>query len=171
MRNPPLHCLTMLLGLAASVLAGCGDGQAYLGGTVTIDGKPAPAGTAFTLVPTDGGTVAYGQTDEDGHYTVSASFQQPGFPPGRYTLRMMPGAGGARPPAVNQTKPTLLPDQRKPHSGKYPKAWYREIDQLEVKAGRNRHDIVLLTPAVDDVAEDAAKPRDQADPAQPVSDR
>ncbi len=171
MRNPRFHRLTLLLGIAASVLAGCGDGQAHLGGTVTIDGKPAPAGTAFTLVPTDGGTVAYGQTDEDGHYTVSASFQRPGFPPGRYTLRMMPGASRARSPEPNPKKTPLLPDPRKPRSGGYPKAWYREIDQLEVKAGRNRHDIVLLTPAVDDVAEDAAKPRDQADPAQPVSDR
>jgi len=143
----PLRLVCCLLPL----LAGCSNGLARLEGTVTIDGEPAPAGLAIEFAAVDAGTSAYGQTDAQGHYTAAATFQQQGIPPGRYRVRLMPGSG---PPAPQRPPGSRSADGRQAKNAaavSFPEAWYREIEQIEVKPGRNRKDINLSTTATDRV--------------------
>lgn len=128
---------------------GCSNGLATLEGVVTIDGVPAPASLAIEFAATASGTSAYGQTDETGRYEAAATFQQKGIPPGRYRVRLLPGAGpstGQRPPRGLGGSRQTSPDAMK----KYPQAWYREIEQINLVVGLNRHDINLVLPVNED---------------------
>ncbi len=61
------------MGLACLVFVGCsgGDGREYgsLSGMVTLNGKPAPAGTMVTMINPENGAATSAQVRADGAYT------------------------------------------------------------------------------------------------------
>jgi hypothetical protein len=58
---------------ALAVTAGCGDtgpATADVSGTVTVDGKPPPAGSSISFVPVDGKAGTSGCLIENGRYST-----------------------------------------------------------------------------------------------------
>ena len=122
------------------MIAGCGGTASTLEGSVTIDGQPAPAGISVQFESTGGGTSAYAMTDADGHYEASETFRSPGIAPGTYRVRLMPNSEATTPPS-------FAPGRKEPVRAvrTFPDQAYRELEIIEVKPGRNRHDIALPT--------------------------
>lgn len=78
------HCLLLAAGVVFMALAGCQKGDALVDvtGTVFVDGKPMP-GLQLTFIPVnDGGSTAYGFTDERGRYRLRFSRDRMGAQPG-----------------------------------------------------------------------------------------
>ena len=62
-----------------AVAAGCGDtgpATADVSGTVTVDGKPPPAGSSISFVPADGKAGTSGCLIENGRYSTRAAVGQ-----------------------------------------------------------------------------------------------
>ena len=68
-------------------LAGCGGPEfGNVHGTVTLDGEPLVGGTV--QFQPDGGSPAFGVTDEKGHYKLDWSADQGGAPVGKHKVRI-----------------------------------------------------------------------------------
>ncbi|HEV3117674.1 MAG TPA: carboxypeptidase-like regulatory domain-containing protein [Gemmataceae bacterium] len=76
--------LVMLLAAAALASGGCAR-TVGIKGRVTLDGQPVE-GASIQFVPLDGGRVAFGTTDQDGYYTLSAFKPGDGAPKGEYKV-------------------------------------------------------------------------------------
>jgi hypothetical protein len=73
--------------LTAILWAGCGSPDfGAVDGRVTLDGQPL-AGATVEFQP-DGGSPAYGVTDDDGRYTLRWSVDQGGAPVGPVRVRI-----------------------------------------------------------------------------------
>lgn len=76
----------VLTGLAAST--GCGTGKdAFVSGTVTLDGKVLDRGTV-TFHPEPNGPLAYGQVGTDGTYTLNTGAKAR-LEPGKYVVTVV----------------------------------------------------------------------------------
>ncbi len=82
-----MHCFASLLLVAFLALTSCSGNQfGGVSGTVLLDGKPL-AGATVEFSP-EGGSPAYGVTDEDGKYTLLWSADQQGAPIGLNRVRI-----------------------------------------------------------------------------------
>lgn len=143
-----------LAALLTLVVAGCGGPSTTLTGTVTVDGRPAPAGLLLEFSPTAAGTSAYTATDAQGRaqgrYEACLTFRQKGIEPGEHRVRLMPGSAavsvarksGAPSPAAPPLRPLTAPPGR---AGGFPRAYYAEIERIMIQPGRNHHDLSLST--------------------------
>ena len=129
--------LSLLLGLA--VFTGCGDGRASLTGTVTVDGQPASKGLDIQFSPVDGQSPSYASTDENGNYEASFTFQKKGIIAGKHSVRLMPGGGQSSMPVVHGKGA----DTKAAAPKAFPKSYYSEIEQIEIKPGNNVIDLKL----------------------------
>ena len=140
----------LLAPLLTLVVAGCGGPSTTLTGSVTVDGRPAPAGLLLEFSPTATGTSAYAATDAQGRYEACLTFQRKGIEPGEHRVRLMPGSGtlsaapesGAPSPAAPPRSPPTSPPGS---AGGFPQAYYAEIERIVIQPGRNHHDLSLST--------------------------
>lgn len=136
--------------LLSVVETGCGGPSTTLTGTVTVDGRPAPAGLLLEFSPTAAGTSAYAATDAQGRYEACLTFQRKGIEPGEHRVRLMPGSAAvsvapksaAPSPAAPPLRPPTAPPGR---AGGFPRAYYAEIERIMIQPGRNHHDLSLST--------------------------
>ncbi|QDU78139.1 hypothetical protein Pan97_52210 [Bremerella volcania] len=130
--------------LAAAV--GCGgSGLPSLTGTVTIDGKPAPAGVAIQFSPiAEGGSPSYAQTDEQGKYEAQFSFNKTGIQPGEHSVKLIPGSVVTPMPEIGPDGRPVGPPPKNPLAN-LPKSYWEEIEVIQVDAGSNTHDIALVS--------------------------
>ncbi|MCZ2340847.1 MAG: hypothetical protein LC104_03520 [Bacteroidales bacterium] len=127
------------------MMTGCGNGLSALNGTVTVDGKPAPAGISLSFIPVDGGSPSYATTDEKGQYEAMFTFQEKGIQPGRVRVQLVPGeAGNESMPELIDEKPVVKPQAARPT---FPKEYYQEITIITVEKGANTIEIPLSTQA------------------------
>lgn len=139
--------LSKLLAVALlAAAAGCGgSGLPSLTGTVTIDGKPAPAGVAIQFSPTAaGGSPSYAQTDADGKYEAQFSFNKTGIQPGEHSVKLIPGSVEAPMPEIGPNGQPIGPPPKNPMAN-LPKTYWEEIEVIQVEAGSNTHDIALAS--------------------------
>lgn len=138
--------LMLLPGVVALVacVAGCGERLASLEGTVTIDGKPAPAGIAFEFAPSAGGSPSYGTTDASGHYEAAYTFKKKGIEIGEHTVKLLPSNVETGMPVIGPDGKPVGPEPEDPLKG-IPQEYYQQIEKITVEAGANTHDIALTT--------------------------
>lgn len=128
-----------------AVAVGCGqNGLSTLTGVVTIDGQPAPQGIGLEFTPVfEGGSPAYGQTDAQGRYEALFTFDTKGIMPGEHIVKLLPGFNSEAMPEVGPDgKPVKTAASKNPLS-EMPKTYWEEIEKIEIKAGRNNHEIAL----------------------------
>lgn len=130
--------------LAAAV--GCGgSGLPSLTGTVTIDGKPAPAGVAIQFSPiAEGGSPSYAQTDANGHYEAQFSFSKTGIQLGEHSVKLIPGSVETPMPEIGPDGRPVGPAPKNPLA-QLPKSYWEEIEVIQVNGGSNSHDIALTS--------------------------
>jgi len=128
---------TITLASLLAVCLGCGpSGMPTLTGTVTIDGKPAPAGISFQFSPVQpGGSSSFAQTDEQGNYAAQFSMRQEGIQEGTHRVQLMPGFF---PPDMEPNEARRLNPLKK-----VPKTYYEEVTQVTIEPGSNTLDITL----------------------------
>ncbi len=125
--------------------AGCGgSGLPSLTGKVTIDGKPAPAGVAIQFSPTVEGSPSYAQTDANGNYEAQFSFNKTGIQLGEHSVKLIPGSVEAPMPEIGPDGRPTGPPPKNPMAD-LPKAYWEEIEVIQVDPGSNSHDIALMT--------------------------
>lgn len=66
--------------LICAPICGCGDSQANVTGTITMDGQPVPSGS-ITFVKAEGGQVREGAVIKDGGFQAK-------LPPGKYKIEL-----------------------------------------------------------------------------------
>jgi len=147
-----MHHMTLRTGgptrlLAAVVLVaavGCGgSGLPSLTGTVSIDGKPAPAGVALQFSPTlEGGSPSYAKTDAEGKYEAQFSFNKTGIQLGEHSVKLIPGSVETPMPEIGPDGRPIGPPPKNPMAN-LPQSYWEEIETIQVTAGSNSHDIVL----------------------------
>jgi hypothetical protein len=128
------------LPLAMMLIAGCGSGQGYVTGLVTLDGKPVETsrqrnGTVCFYRESGGGAPAIGIIDESGRYTLKTGGAG-GLEPGNYLVGI----------AIKElTQPTNGVDM--PSAKLVTPAKYNNVAQsglkAEVKPGSNTFDFAL----------------------------
>jgi hypothetical protein len=80
-----IHCLACLTAFVA--VAGCGRQLCEVGGTVSIEGKQAPAGLKITFTPQKADAEAIlAMTENDGSYFLIDRSGRRGAPPGDYRV-------------------------------------------------------------------------------------
>ncbi|QDU38009.1 hypothetical protein Mal4_23290 [Maioricimonas rarisocia] len=82
-------CSAVLLALLV-VVCGCrgaNDGLGSVSGRITLDGEPLP-NAMVEFAPVNGGSVAYGRTDDDGDYEMMFSRTQEGASIGENIVRI-----------------------------------------------------------------------------------
>ncbi|PQO31228.1 hypothetical protein C5Y96_12850 [Blastopirellula marina] len=138
-------CVLFAVALLATV-AGCGgSGLPSLTGTVTIDGKPAPAGVAIQFSPTaEGGSPSYAQTDANGKYEAQFSFNKNGIQQGEHSVKLIPGSVVTSMPEIGPDGRPVGPPPKNP-LGSLPKTYWEEIEVIKINAGSNTHDIALTS--------------------------
>ncbi|MFN3150843.1 carboxypeptidase regulatory-like domain-containing protein [Bremerella sp.] len=139
--------LTKLFAVALlAAAAGCGgSGLPSLTGTVTIDGKPAPAGVALQFSPTaEGGSPSYAQTDADGKYEAQFSFNKTGIQLGEHSVKLIPGSVETPMPEIGPDGKPVGPAPKNP-MGSLPKSYWEEIEVIQVEPGSNTHDFALTS--------------------------
>jgi len=127
-------------GIAALLLvAGCGgSGLSTLSGVVTIDDQPAPKGISLEFQSlSDGGSTAYGTTDEQGRYEAAFSFNEKGIQPGEHTVRMV----GKERTEFADDGTRLAPSKNV--VDRLPQSYLTEIEKITVSPGSNTHDFHL----------------------------
>lgn len=81
--------LIYLIMVIPCIAVGCGDANqiklAKVAGAVSLDGKPLDQATVM-FQPTTGGRPSFGQTDENGRYTLTYALDKPGVIPGPCTV-------------------------------------------------------------------------------------
>lgn len=109
-------------------MVGCGGEQfGHVSGKVTLDGEPL-AGATVEFSP-DGGSPAYGVTNERGEYKLLFSADQQGATVGQHRVRIF---------SFNEGRP------REPE--RVPVKYNRQSDQIrEVKRGHQTINFALLT--------------------------
>jgi hypothetical protein len=128
------------------VETGCGGPSTTLTGSVTIDGRPAPAGLLLEFSPTATGTSAYAATDAQGRYEACLTFQRTGIEPGEHRVRLMPGSGTLSAAPESGAAPPRRPPTSPPgNAASFPRAYYAEIERIVIQPGRNHHDLSLST--------------------------
>lgn len=134
----------LLFALFPLLSLGCGNGLSSLNGTVTVDGKPAPAGISLSFSPVDaGGSPSYATTDGQGRYEAAFTFQEKGIQPGRIRVQLVPGGEGSTSmPEIKDGKPVVKPENKRPQ---FPKEYYQEIMIITVAEGANTIEIPLST--------------------------
>lgn len=109
LRNPVLLRAAPLLLVA---LAGCGGGGKVVkvSGTLTYKGKPV-TNAYIDFVPKEG-RPSWGQTDEQGHFTLNYDSQQQGAVRGKHkvSVRMRPVTTADQEAIMNGQKPPLSAD-------------------------------------------------------------
>lgn len=128
--------------LLIGTLSGCSRSVgATASGTVTIDGKPAPAGIRVDFEPQfKGGSSSSGYTDAAGRYELKFNVNTVGVMPGESVVRL-----SIQPTFSVDGKPSLpeqLRDIRLPDS-----VGIASTLRREVKPGRNTIDIAVETAA------------------------
>jgi hypothetical protein len=94
-----------LVGLLAGA-SGCGPTHSQVGGTVTINGQPAPAGLLIEFQPqAAGSSPSLGRTDANGRYELWKTGRQKGIAPGPCLVRISVA------PASSDTGPPQLPPE------------------------------------------------------------
>ncbi|MEW4565192.1 hypothetical protein AB1K70_21895 [Bremerella sp. JC770] len=128
---------TITLATLLMACLGCGPaGMPTLTGTVTIDGKAAPAGISFQFSPLrTGGSCSYAQTDENGNFTAQFSMRQEGIQEGTHRVQLMPGFF---PPDMDSRDAERMNPLKK-----VPKSYYEEVTQVTIEPGYNTLDIAL----------------------------
>ena len=128
--------------LLIGTLSGCSRSVgATASGTVTIDGKPAPAGIRVDFEPQfKGGSSSSGYTDAAGRYELKFNVNTVGVMPGESVVRLsiQPTFGVDGKPSL----PEQLRDIRLPDS-----VGIASTLRREVKPGRNTIDIAVETAA------------------------
>jgi len=109
-----IACLAGVSLMVAS-LAGCSRSVgATASGTVTVDGKPAPAGIRVDFEPQiKGGSSSSGYTDDDGRYEMRFNVNRLGVMPGESVVRIsiLPEIGITGEPLVPESLRAIrLPD-------------------------------------------------------------
>jgi hypothetical protein len=119
----PVIELPLVLLLA---LVGCGGPEfGNVHGTVTLDGEPLVGGTV--QFQPDGGSPAFGVTDEKGHYKLDWSADQGGAPLGKHKVRIT---------SFDESKPRI--------KERVPEKFNRHTELIrEVGAGQQRFDFDL----------------------------
>lgn len=129
----------LILATTISLVAGCGDGQAQVSGTVTLDGTPIAGGgdvrCTVSFFPEGGGTPAVGSVDQSGRYSLSTASRSE-LQPGSYNVAIS---------AIQLTMPTEKGDSP---SGRpmTPRHYARAAESglhAEVKPGHNTFDFAL----------------------------
>jgi hypothetical protein len=134
--------------LSTAVLLACApgcDGLASLEGTVTIDGKPAPAGVSLQFAPVTGkGSLSYASTDANGHYEAAFTFQKKGIQPGEHSVKLMPSQVETPMPKIGPAGRPVGPPPVSPLKN-IPQEYYQEIQKITVEPGSNTINIDLKT--------------------------
>ena len=87
MRGITARALHYLLSFLVLTTIGCGGPQfGHVHGQVTLDGEPLVGGTV--QFQPDGGSPAFGVTDEKGRYKLEWSSDQGGAPVGKHKVRI-----------------------------------------------------------------------------------
>lgn len=76
----------LLVFIPLLAFVGCGERFHPVSGTVTVDGKPFDNGS-ITIVPSKGGSPAYGGTNEQGEFTLETN-NKAGVRPGTYKVTL-----------------------------------------------------------------------------------
>ena len=95
----------LLVCVVASSFVWCGCGgtyDAYVSGTVTLDGSPLPSGSV-SYIPDQAGPASYGVILNDGTYVVNTGREE-GLPSGAYTVTVV-----ARERSIEDTSGRGLP--------------------------------------------------------------
>lgn len=121
-------CRFASLALSVVFLAGCGGAQfGSVSGKVTLDGEPL-AGATVEFSP-EGGSPAYGVTDEQGRYTLLFSADQKGAAVGQHRVRIF---------SFNEGRPR--------EKERVPVKYNRQSDLVrDVKRGQQTFDFDLTT--------------------------
>src|SRR5690349_14532088 len=92
----------LLLALSIVLLLGCsskGPKTARTSGTVTMDGKPLP-NVGVTFLPTKKGPAAFGNTNENGEFTLTTVRKGDGAPVGRHKVTVGIATEGQKNPGI-----------------------------------------------------------------------
>jgi len=85
-------CFTLTFMCAAFLLSGCTGGStadyqgAKVSGKVTLDGSPVTDASITFKPAVDGGTAAFGKTNDEGIYTLNSTSAKVGVTPGKYKV-------------------------------------------------------------------------------------
>jgi hypothetical protein len=132
--------LALLVVVGSLGVAGCGNGLAKVGGTVSLDGKPIQGGpqlsASVNFVRDDGrGTSSVGIIDGSGHYSLRKGSQE-GIEPGSYLVSI----------AVQKVTPPATPEGM-PQATLLSPAKYADITKSglheDVKPGHNTFDFAI----------------------------
>jgi hypothetical protein len=128
MKGRALACRFYLLSVLCFLLTACsGDQYADVTGKVTLDGQPLVGGTV-EFSP-EGGSPAYGVTDEQGMYKLLFSSEQQGAPVGKHRVRIT---------SFSEAKPRI--------KERVPVKYNRQSElTCEVRRGAQVHNFDLLT--------------------------